>query len=256
VFRRAAAVVAACVMLTLAGCGGSETDGGANGGVPAENGEPKEDAASGQTLWVTILGGGSLSGLDTGSGKKVTTGLVQVAQVGTNVKNMVAAEGKVWIGLDNGKLLVFDGKTGKLAKTLEFDGKEYGIEELTVGQGNAYVAFRKDRTSLVRIDATTNEKQKQAPVVGSIHSCDGMLVDGGTLWVLQANGFALIKADATTLDVRDSVVLGRHPQNPTGPFKDLYVCHGPGRRQRVDHRPVQPRADPGRQGDDEGHPRG
>ena len=220
-FRRAAAVVAACVMLTLAGCGGSKTGGDVNDDVPAaENGEPQEAAASGQTLWATILGGGSLSGLDTGSGKRVNTGLVQVAPVGTNVKHMVAAEGKVWIGLSNGKLLVADGKTGAIVETLEFDAKDYGIEEMAVGGGSAYVAYA--GPTLVRIDATTYEKAKQAPVVGPIHDCDGMLVDGGTLWVLQGNGFALIKADASTLAVRDSVRIGSHPSDPTGPFKALY----------------------------------
>jgi outer membrane protein assembly factor BamB len=212
-------------MLTLAGCGGSESDGTANGDTvngdaPAENGQPQDGAASGQTLWMTILGGGSLSGLDTGSGDRVNTGLLQVAPVGTIVKHMVAAEGKVWIGLGNGKLLIVDAKTGKLAETLTFDAKDYGIEEMTVGGGNAYVAYA--GPTLVRIDATTYEKQKQAPVVGRIHDCDGMLVDGGTLWVLQGNGFALIKADASTLAVRDSVRIGSHPADPTGPFKALY----------------------------------
>lgn len=216
-FRRAAAV-AACVLLTLAGCGDSGTDGGVDVDVPG-NEEAREGAATGQTLWVTVLSGGHLSGIDTGSGQMVVAPF-PVGDFGSDVKHLVAADGKVWAGLDDGNLLIVDATTGKPAKTLTFDAKDYGIEELTVGPGSAYVAY--SGPNLVRVDASTFETRERAAVIGSIHSYDGILVDGATLWVLQANGFALIKADAATLKVRERVVLGQDPKNPTGPFRDLY----------------------------------
>jgi streptogramin lyase len=221
VFRTAAAV-AALVMLTLAGCGNSDTDGGVEGDAPAGNERSDEGGDSGQTLWATVLSGGHLTGLDTGSGRTVVAPF-QIGDFGSDVKHLVAAEGKVWLGLDDGALLVVDAKTGEVATTLTFDAKRYGIEEMAIGGGSAYAAYGgQSKPTLVRLDAATYQTRRQAPVIDAIDSYDGILVDGGTLWVLQANGFALVKADAATLAGQGRVALGQDPKNPTGPFKDLY----------------------------------
>jgi hypothetical protein len=223
--RRTAAVVAACVLLALAGCGRSDRGGDAPAeqGGPAEQGaDVAEAAASGQTLWATVRDSAYLTGLDTGSGDTVVKP-VEVGGFTTDVKRVAPADGKVWLGLSDGKVIVVDAKTGAVAKTLTYPARDYGIEEMTAGQGSAYVAYGgKSKPTLVRLDAATYEEKTRKPVIGSIHSYEGLLVDGDTLWVLQGNGFALIKADAATLAVRDKVVLGQDPKNPTGPFKALY----------------------------------
>jgi streptogramin lyase len=220
--RRMAAVLAACALLTLAGCGRSDPGGDPGGDAPAEHEAATQAAGSGQTLWATVRDGTYLTGLDTGSGDTVVDP-VQAGSFTTGVKHVAAADGKVWLGLSDGKVLVVDAKTGAVAKTLTYPARDYGIEEMTAGQGSAYVAYGgKGKPTLVRLDAATYDEKTRKPVIGSIHSYEGMLVDGGTLWVLQGNGFELIKADAASLAVQDTVVLGQDPKNPTGPFKDLY----------------------------------
>jgi hypothetical protein len=48
---------------------------------------------------------------------------------------------------------------------------------------------------------------------------EALVPDGDTLWVLQGNGFAVHKVDAATLEVQETVRLGR---SDDGTFGDLY----------------------------------
>jgi hypothetical protein len=225
VTRRAAAAIAACVLLTLTGCGGSD-EGGAGGGTPADNGETRESAAGGRTLWITVRGGTYLTGLDAESGETVVDA-VQVGDFSAQANTLAAADGKVWVGLEDGKVHVVDARAGTVARTLTYDARDYGIDEITAGRGSGYVAYGgKVEPVLVRLDAATYEPKATKPVVSAGQSYDGLLVDNGTLWVLQVTSFALVRADAATLAVRDRVVLGHNPQDPTGPFKANQYGHG------------------------------
>jgi hypothetical protein len=214
--RATAAVLAACVVFALTGCGGSDKGQPAGGDdAPADNGETP---ASGRTLWVTVRGGTYLKGLDAGSGETVVDA-VQVGDFDAHANTLAAADGRVWVGLEDGRVHVVDAKAGTVAKTLTYDARDYGINEITAGLGNAYVAYGgKVKPSLARLDAATYEPKATGPVVGAGQSYDGLLIDNATLWVLQVTSFALVKADATTLAVQDRVVLGHNPQDPTGPF--------------------------------------
>ena len=223
--RRTAAVLAACVMFALTGCGGSD-NGQPGGGDARPDGETQERAASGQTLWVTVRGGTYLTGLDAGSGETVVDA-VQVGDFNAQANTLAAADGKVWVGLEDGTVHVVDAKAGTVAKTLTYEARDYGIDELAAGQGSAYVAYGgKVNPVLVRLDAATHDPKATGPVVGARESYDGLLIDNGTLWVLQVTSFALVKADATTLAVEDSVVLGHDPNDPTGPFVANHYGYG------------------------------
>jgi outer membrane protein assembly factor BamB len=234
---RRLALVLSGFFLVLAACGDKEetaaptgdgTGSGNKGGDPqAEGGgEPGADG----TLWAVtnIL---SLVGVDLATGEELLPpSLDQIVEPLTPLQSITISDDRVWLvtgdessvtGSDGGKVLVLDATTGEEVDTLEFGG---GVSTLAADDGKVYIAHTEaggEGLVVERFDAATLASEARARVVedNPSHTVEALVPDGDMLWVLQGNGFALHQVDAATLEVQETVRLGRFED---GPFGDLY----------------------------------
>jgi outer membrane protein assembly factor BamB len=226
------------LVLVLAACGdkqetvaptGDATGSGNKGGDSTQaqgGGEPGADG----TLWgvTNVL---YLVGVDLATGEELPSpSQDQIVEPLTPLNSIAISDGRVWLvtgtessvtGGDGGRVLVLDATTGEEVDTLEYGG---GVSALAGDDGKVYIAHSEaDGTDVVveRFDAATLASEARARVVedNPSHTVEALVPDGDTLWVLQGNGFALHKVDAATLEVQETVRLGRHDD---GSFGDLY----------------------------------
>jgi len=235
---RRMALVLSGFLLFPAACGGDTdpvvpTDDAAGsakpgGDDPAAGGGDVEPGADG-TLWgvTTSL---FLIGVDLATGEEVVpSSSEQVVEPLTPLQSIAVGDGRVWLvtgdesavtGGDGGAVLVIDATTGDVVDTLEFTG---GVSALAEDDGKVYIAHSAGDTDVVveRFDAATLASEAQARVLedNPSHTVEALVPDGDTLWVLQGNGFALHEVDAATLEVQETVRLGRFED---GEFGDLY----------------------------------
>ena len=234
---RRMALVLSGILLLLAACGGDDAEtvaptddaagsaGSAGSAKPGGGGEPGADG----TLW-GVTSTLALIGVDLATGEELfPPSLDQIVEPFTPLQSIAVVDGRVWLvtgdesavtGGDGGAALVIDPATGDVVDTLEFAG---GVRVLAGEGGEVYIAHSTEDDSPVveRFDAATLASEAQARVLedNPSHTVEALVPDGDTLWVLQGNGFALHKVDAATLQVQETVRLGRHEG---GQFGDLY----------------------------------
>lgn len=235
---RRMALLLSGLLLVLAACGdeqdtvaptGDATGSGNEGGDDPQaqgGGEPGADG----TLWgvTNVL---SLVGVDLATGEELLPpSLDQIVEPLTPLQSIAVSDERVWLvtgdessvtGGDGGRVLVLDATTGEEVDTLEFSA---GVSALAGADGKVYIAHSgAEAEGLVveRFDAATLASEARARVVedNPSHTVEALVPDGDTLWVLQGNGFALHKVDAATLEVQETVRLGRFED---GRFADLY----------------------------------
>jgi outer membrane protein assembly factor BamB len=234
---RRMAMILSGFFLLLAACGDNQATGGPtddDAGSGASSGDDPDAEGTGErgaggTLW-GVTNTVFLVGVDLATGEEVRpSSLEQVVGPLTPRGSMAIGDGQAWLvvgdesavtGGDDGAVLVIDATTGEVEDVLEFTG---GVSALAVDDGTVYIAHSKGEGLVVeRFDAATLASEVQARVVeenNASHTVEALVPDGDTLWVLQGNGFALHKVDAATLEVQETVRLGRFED---GPFDDLY----------------------------------
>lgn len=235
---RRTALLLSGFLLLLAACGGDgdtvapTDDAGGPTGEPGGDNSAAEDsgieAGADGTLW-GVSNTLFLVGVDLTTGDGVLpSSLEQVVEPLTPLQSIAVSDGRVWLvtgdesavtGGDGGAVLVIDATTGDTVETLEFTA---GVSALAADDGKVYIAHSEGESLVVeRIDAVTLASEAQARVLedNPSHTVEALVPDGDTLWVLQGNGFALHKVDAATLEVQETVRLGRFEG---GQFGDLY----------------------------------
>jgi streptogramin lyase len=171
-------------------------------------------------LWTVGKYQTDLVGIDTGSGERIGK-RVPLADGLTEARAMLAADGKLWITVDD-TLIVADAKSGEVEKRHQLP---QGTREqvVTAGGGAVYVGYEpKDQPVVVRLGATDFARGASGRIIDDVDHYEALMVDGQVLWVLAGNGFELHKADAATLAEQGSAVLGEDPANPDGPRAAKY----------------------------------
>lgn len=235
---RRMALLLSGLLLLLTACGGKQEkeaqtgDGTAPGNEAGD--EPQapgngEDGAEG-TLW-GVTNTLSLVGVDLATGEELLPpSLDQIVEPLTPLQSIAVSDERVWLvtgdessvtGGDGGRVLVLDATTGDEMDTLAFSA---GVSAFAAGDGKVYIARSEpagEGLVVERFDAATLASEARARVVedNPSHTVEALVPDGDTVWVLQGNGFALHKVDAATLEVQETVRLGRFED---GSFGDLY----------------------------------
>jgi outer membrane protein assembly factor BamB len=234
--RRMALVLAGSLL--LAACGKDDdttvapTDDAAGPSEPGGDAPPAEgggvESGADGALW-GVTNTLFLVGVDLATGEEVLEpSLEQIVEPLTPLQSISISDGRVWlvtgdestvVGGDGGRVLVIDATTGEVADTLELTG---GASALAGDDGKVYIAHSEGEGLVIeRLDAATLASETQARVLedNPSHTVEALVPDGDTLWVLQGNGFALHKVDAATLEVQETIRLGRFEG---GQFGDLY----------------------------------
>lgn len=204
---------AALTLLLLGGCGsdGGGGDEGAGGPRPA----------SGDTLWLINRGVPFLQGIDTGTGDVEVD--VEVAEGDTRIFSLAVEDDRVWVGRDDGTIVVVDAEASAIEKTLALADPETTIEHLALGDGSAYVATGSSfEPLLTRIDASDFSTRATAPVIVTSNRFDAVLYGRSNVFVLSGNAFGVKKLDPATLASVGSVGLGSDPSNPDALSDDTY----------------------------------
>jgi outer membrane protein assembly factor BamB len=224
------------LFLVLAACGdkqetvdptGDATGSGNEAGEsqqPQGGGEPGADG----TLWgvTNVL---FLVGIDLATGEElVPPSLDQIVEPFTPLQSIAVSDERIWLvtgdelsvsGGHGERVLVLDATTGEEVDRLEYSE---GVSALAADDGKVYIAHSDAEGPVVeRFDAATMASEARARVVEDTpgETVEALVPDGDTLWVLQGNGFAVHKVDAATLEVQETVRLGR---SDDGTFGDLY----------------------------------
>jgi hypothetical protein len=205
--------------LAASGCGNDSSP------KPSESSPPDTNpAGSGRgTVWINT--GLWLQGMDLESGEAVT----DVFEVTTGLNSlyaMVPDGDRIWLGREDGAVVVVDPEKDE-PTVLPVDSEEtWGISQLAVGGGLAYVASRVKPHDpdpagppLVTIDTETLNEVARRDVFGEEFNevFSSLALDGATLWGLHENSLGLLEIDADTLAVKRRLPLAENFENPSGP---------------------------------------
>jgi hypothetical protein len=189
----------------------------------AETAPPGTNAGTSATLWIhSALW---LQGIDLASGDAVTD-IFEVTTGLNAIYTMIPAGDQIWLGREDGTVGVVDLEAENTTELVIDQVDTWGISEIAVGRGFAYVASRAKPAPpepvgppLVKIDTASLGEVAREDVFGEEFNevFSSLVLDGNTLWGLHENTFGLLEIDADTLSVGNRVDLAEDFEDPAGP---------------------------------------
>jgi hypothetical protein len=208
------------------GTGGSSGSSGSSGSGTGGGGQP--GTPSGRILWTISSFLPSLRGIDTGSHELVVdVDIVDLDESDVGINTLEISDDQVWLGRDDSVLTVVDRGTEAIVAEIDLlpfgENETVDIYNIAVGGGYAFTSPESNiQPPILRIDASTFEVVTQADILDGVGYPTRILYDGSDLWIMQWNAIELVRADPTTLDVRERVLLGQDPNDPNGAFGPFY----------------------------------